>query len=92
MMMIDKSIISIHAPYTGGDWPAGAHEAPEVAISIHAPYTGGDGGGHTRKKYTEFQSTPPTQGATTWLSLLTRLVVFQSTPPTQGATWPWNPK
>ena len=64
MMMIDKSIISIHAPYTGGDL-ALESEVMVVIISIHAPYTGGDTGDDASCiAPVLFQSTPPTQGAT----------------------------
>ena len=64
--------ISIHAPYAGGDGNV-MYVGSEIVISIHAPYAGGDLS--SRKwacRYSIFQSTPPTQGATLvrWLFYL----------------------
>ena len=57
-------VISIHAPHTGRDAPAGAVVCIEV-ISIHAPHTGRD----TPRTFSAFipalfQSTRPIRGAT----------------------------
>ena len=56
--------ISIHAPYEGGDvdlFPV--FQAAD--ISIHAPYEGGDRDRRDcARRPLEFQSTPPTRGAT----------------------------
>ena len=60
---------------------------PEVVISIHAPLTGSDDGktGGTAA-VGEFQSTLPSQGATTPTVFWNTVEIFQSTLPSQGAT------
>ena len=56
--------ISIHAPHTGGDYPTGYDTTP-TRISIHAPHTGGDAiNWGLGLSLWQFQSTPPTRGAT----------------------------
>ena len=56
-------------------------------ISIHAPREGCDACPVTRAAYfTEFQSTHPARGATSWAELDAEAQEFQSTHPARGAT------
>ncbi len=59
-----KSKVSIHAPHAGGDMRETGTCKRQI-VSIHAPHAGGDV--HLEAEwieYVEFQSTPPTRGAT----------------------------
>ena len=83
--------ISIHAPLTGSDrgWLANS-KTPQ--ISIHAPLTGSDRSPIVIfRRPARFQSTLPSQGATTVCHNQCQSVQFQSTLPSQGTTSPKNP-
>ena len=57
--------VSIHAPYAGSDTHQGLHCAADSIVSIHAPYAGNDSNSLCVMLSTsQFQSTPPMQGAT----------------------------
>ena len=78
--------ISIHAPREGcdGRQPDDVHL---LLISIHAPREGCDWVKARRAAYfTEFQSTHPARGATSWAELDAEAQEFQSTHPARGAT------
>ena len=64
--MESDEIISIHAPYEGGDGIPRKGNLARLGISIHAPYEGGDFAPRCCKtgSQSEFQSTPPMKGAT----------------------------
>ena len=57
--------VSIHAPLTGSDFVEVSIPSGQLEVSIHAPLTGSDliGIFAFRGEYL-FQSTPPSQGAT----------------------------
>ena len=79
--------VSIHAPYAGSDADQVIHSVAAVLVSIHAPYAGSDlCVFHCGSLLSQFQSTPPMQGATLYHRHKRLNDRFQSTPPMQGAT------
>ena len=79
--------ISIHAPREGCDACPVTWSAAQRRISIHAPREGCDWVKARRAAYfTEFQSTHPARGATSWAELDAEAQEFQSTHPARGAT------
>ena len=79
--------ISIHAPHKGGDDGAEPNGQGQVRYFNPRPPQGGR---HFPRAIPttspQFQSTPPTRGATVGVPVSAEPVQFQSTPPTRGAT------
>ena len=65
LLLLVKSVISIHAPREGGDLVNLGLFIVQPVISIHAPREGGDGAAPVQILFNvQFQSTPPARGAT----------------------------
>ena len=80
--------ISIHAPLTGGDSHS-LNQASTVMISIHAPLTGGDNQNHgDQNRNHEFQSTPPSRGATISVGFAVRSPGISIHAPLTGGDFP----
>ena len=87
MQRNEKVLISIHAPREGCDHRAANILRHMIDISIHAPREGCDAHNIVNIHNTsQFQSTHPVRGATTYLRSVYNRWVFQSTHPVRGAT------
>ncbi len=77
--------VSIHAPYAGSD-AIRQKKLLSLQVSIHAPYAGSDGANKTRPFFAYgFQSTPPMQGATQVIHIVTNKIIVSIHAPYAGS-------
>ena len=80
------NIISIHAPYEGGDLSIPLRNSTKKIFQSTPPMKGATRRSKKLSAGLRFQSTPPMKGATSLSANSGSIGVFQSTPPMKGAT------